>query len=701
MAGALLETASLDREINCRRAASAALQEHVGRVGLIAHGLDLVQITDYFQLGSLRSAYRNVAVRVCAYPEYSPWLLDSLLNRKLRHWDARVRIEAATLLGAVVSTCRDRVRDALPALRAACVAAEPEVRHGALLAFGHAIQALCAVEPLTPAQLHDAGTVVPELEAGRMFRGKGGELVRVAACELTRCLAEAGVELTLNAARITPHLGGRRDSGKTALKRHKEFLDDCLRNASAPLQEAASAALAPFCERYLSPLAPSVKAAVVGTYVELLRKDALPTDTRGAAHALGALPASMYADEESGASAMEALCGAVHDSVDAATRKGAVTALAGVLTRRGACGAQQRCIAAVLAALNDYALDERGDVGSWTREAAALRCGEFLRVLPWTRTQLDALASALLSIIAGRLDRLRRVALAALQLVLVAADGATHAKQLAALFPASAPSESVARKEEEEEEEGKEEKADGVREERFDDDGDMHGSALWSACAACLALDAHSKSMLVALCTSAGMRAPDAGARAALLEYLFAQRTNEALLARLWDHLTGLLREHVRDERVLPHLLVCGDVVLRNGCFDHSHPSSASLSALRHAVVDALVQSPSIPLLCAGIDLGCALLRFAPDARPYMHAALLPFLAHSYPRVRQHAALQLHVQVLAYEELCASAVVRERFVSLLLSAQQPECGPVLAQVRAVLGIAAPHPRPPATDDDEL
>lgn len=67
----LLEVALLDRELNCRRAASAAIQEHVGRLGLLPHGLQLVALTDYFKLATLRASFLEVAPSVSQYPELS------------------------------------------------------------------------------------------------------------------------------------------------------------------------------------------------------------------------------------------------------------------------------------------------------------------------------------------------------------------------------------------------------------------------------------------------------------------------------------------------------------------------------------------------------------------------------------------------------------------------------------------------------
>jgi hypothetical protein len=96
LAPALLTVAVFDREVNCRRAASAAFQEAVGRLGNFPHGIELVTIADYMTVGVRDNAYCQVAPVVAQYEVYRRPLLEHLIYVKLRHWDRQVR-EVAVL----------------------------------------------------------------------------------------------------------------------------------------------------------------------------------------------------------------------------------------------------------------------------------------------------------------------------------------------------------------------------------------------------------------------------------------------------------------------------------------------------------------------------------------------------------------------------------------------------------------------------
>jgi hypothetical protein len=60
----LVVVALFDREINCRRAASAAFQENVGRQGNFPHGIDIVTTLDFFSLSVRNETYTKLSVKI-------------------------------------------------------------------------------------------------------------------------------------------------------------------------------------------------------------------------------------------------------------------------------------------------------------------------------------------------------------------------------------------------------------------------------------------------------------------------------------------------------------------------------------------------------------------------------------------------------------------------------------------------------------
>ncbi|KAG8231469.1 hypothetical protein J437_LFUL000186 [Ladona fulva] len=110
IASALVCVAVFDREINCRRAASAAFQEHVGRQGTFPHGIDIVTVADYFALGSRNNAFLNIRIAQISEDGYYinvqckkvPGEIEEVVEELiagLRDTDTRVRYSAAKGLG--------------------------------------------------------------------------------------------------------------------------------------------------------------------------------------------------------------------------------------------------------------------------------------------------------------------------------------------------------------------------------------------------------------------------------------------------------------------------------------------------------------------------------------------------------------------------------------------------------------------------
>ncbi|KAH8114535.1 armadillo-type protein [Phellopilus nigrolimitatus] len=91
LAQKLVTVALFDREIHIRRAASAAFQENVGRMGLFPHGIAILAKTDFYSISIRRNAFLVAAPKVAAYEEYLQPILEHLLNVTLRHWDESMR----------------------------------------------------------------------------------------------------------------------------------------------------------------------------------------------------------------------------------------------------------------------------------------------------------------------------------------------------------------------------------------------------------------------------------------------------------------------------------------------------------------------------------------------------------------------------------------------------------------------------------
>ena len=87
----LIIVSLFDREINCRRAASATFQECVGRQGNFPHGIEILTEADYFTLSHRTNAYLNVSCFVGQYPEYLSSMLHHLAFEKLQHCDIGIR----------------------------------------------------------------------------------------------------------------------------------------------------------------------------------------------------------------------------------------------------------------------------------------------------------------------------------------------------------------------------------------------------------------------------------------------------------------------------------------------------------------------------------------------------------------------------------------------------------------------------------
>ena len=741
---ALLVAACFDREVNCRRAAAAAFQEAVGRLGAFPHGMDVVSAADYFALGARANAFTRVADFVCALDEYRPALLEHLLFVKLAHWERRTRELAARALGVVGQRDRDWTRaTALPVLLDRALSPAMETRHGAVVGAAEALLALRGA-PRNPerkeperndAVLVSSGgvvdgalaervvTLVRDVEKARLYRGKGGEAMRAATCRFVECLAMTGQPLDRGPG---PAAGPK--SLRSALL---ASMEESLRHPSADVRDAATRALGAFAEAYMCGSSPEKGAErLVVTLAATAEEDPNPAARRGAAAALGAMPAALLlaavpsrkrngnGDPDSGANgetgsdrefaseqkpvtvpawraAMDALAAASRfeedpEARDAEARVCAVKGAAGVAralcaaatrARRG--GGEAAAAAAAAAATvadetlrvcvrciqEDYCVDNRGDVGSWVREAAMDAIPDLVaaaRVAAGDDAEtgktgaetsetlrperVNEIVSALLKQAAEKIDRVRAAAGAALTLTLRGDEARARAplrgvpagEALLAAVPESA------------------------------------GAAAWAAPSSAFpalaklvaadddsrGLATYRRSLLEGFVVSAGGVGDSLG-KAAGGALVAALRDDPELQRDVFKTLVAILDERAGVDRVTTPLLRALDACFSAGCLGAVAPAPpappAPLAAALAAKLRAeLKGSRDVAKLCLGVQALCHLAGLGKAGAGPAHdeatcastcatMGVLALLVNRYPRVRRVAAEQLYVTLLGCE----------------------------------------------------
>ncbi|CAG9461750.1 unnamed protein product [Pedinophyceae sp. YPF-701] len=492
VAPAMLSTACYDREVMCRRAAAAAFQECVGRLGSFKDGIEILGAADFFTLSMRSQAYLEVAPFVASFGQYTIPLVEYLIDTKLHHWDEAVRQLSARALARLAPVATEWLASVgLSRLVNRCTDAVLEVRHGAALGLAALLPALRAQgalggdteDELVPAA-HEAMYVAAAVDKARLFRGKGGEIMRGAVCHVISSYALARMPIPV-----------KERKGLLGL------IEENLRHPNEAIAGAAVAALACFTRGFMRTANPKYTEVTAGRHVPLLA-DPNPAVRRGSALAVGYLPGHLLAPVAE--SALAALRGAVEASgpaedQDAEARRNAARALATAyemlfacaaagdaweLPRAGAKGtpgagpfedgavdgidgeaataceepwraagaadarawaaegvrlAVEAVLPGLVAALGDFAADNRGDVGSWVREAACTSSERVLRLLARlveaaggeVSAELRTAVTSVVGAVAGqtleRIGRLRGAAVIALLGVVQGGDAAPAA----------------------------------------------------------------------------------------------------------------------------------------------------------------------------------------------------------------------------------------------------------------------------------
>uniref|UniRef100_A0A8D8I1B7 Tubulin-specific chaperone D n=1 Tax=Culex pipiens TaxID=7175 RepID=A0A8D8I1B7_CULPI len=415
IAAALLVTAVFDREINCRRAASAAFQESVGRLGNFPHGIEILTMADFFSVAVRSNAFLQISDFIAQFDEYRRKLIDHLIVKKINHWDTNIRELSAQALSNLSRRDPEYMRDAiLPKLFNLTETTDLNARHGATLAIGEIILALQKLVEekgdgehggyLSEEIVQRGGQLVIKFRQRGQFKGMSGTYMKHGCASFIKNCSEA--KLTLTAEQI---------------ESWQLLLDESIVDEKTNTRELAVSAFASFCTTYYRAEDPAKLAALIDHYLRDIRNTQIEHKAQGVVSALGVLPRFMLEhrlpqilavlDEKTILPAMLAV-GYNHSEM----RRDCIKALANIVQTVGFEDATldlDKVYAIYLRALEEYAIDNRGDIGSWVREAGIYALHQFLTTCPPGLLKPDQVQRGMVAIAkqsVERIDKIRAIA---------------------------------------------------------------------------------------------------------------------------------------------------------------------------------------------------------------------------------------------------------------------------------------------------
>ncbi|XP_011495321.1 PREDICTED: tubulin-specific chaperone D [Ceratosolen solmsi marchali] len=364
---ALLIVTCFDRQINCRRAASAAFQEIVGRQGNFPNGIDIVSASDYLAVGVRSNAYLKISVFIANYEGYLEPFCEHLIRCKVAHWDIAIRELTAKALYNLAGLRPDyTINKMLPLLMDFLTSPDLCHCHGATLAIAEILIALHDMNnkdliefiEQTSSKIQD---IVATFRNRGQFRGLGGEILKQACVTLIKNLSLMHFSI----------------DSKNILNDWQDLLEECLGNEVSTVRIVSAEAQTAFLTEYYFSWSLETRHDIINRYLNNLFSTN-QANRIGFAQAIGYFPVSVL--EEKGQDIFKKLiesCDMTKETLLwAESRKEAINSLKKLCETLGLPKAEQwKCFLNDLYncyfnGLADYTNDNRGDIGSWVREAA-------------------------------------------------------------------------------------------------------------------------------------------------------------------------------------------------------------------------------------------------------------------------------------------------------------------------------------------
>ncbi|CAO0797055.1 unnamed protein product [Mucor circinelloides] len=357
----LVVVSVFDREINVRRASSAAFQENVGRQGIFPHGIDIIQKADYFSLGNRNNAFLSISYDIAKFEEYRYHLIEHLISVTAKHWDKSMRILASKALYTLVPLDPQYFIDkALAYLIPNATSTDMQVSHGALLAIAEISLALGETQDPNIVALYHKNTtsmlapIVSNLPP-KSLTTFGSEHVREAACHLITHLSKTQLKIEQK------HLQDWKKLVHTSLERKEESVQ-----GFAVLAFGAIAHSYGLQNEEIEQALKKVDIQHANYY-----------SRRGYGLALGTIDYRQHLDWVHKVVTQLCKSSQVQENPvanDAESKRNAVIGLHDILNNLGddiksavSFDDFQFIMGSIEACLTDYSTDQRGDVGSWVR----------------------------------------------------------------------------------------------------------------------------------------------------------------------------------------------------------------------------------------------------------------------------------------------------------------------------------------------
>ncbi|KAL0125308.1 hypothetical protein PUN28_004437 [Cardiocondyla obscurior] len=633
IAAMLLVVTCFDREINCRRAASAAFQENVGRQGNFPHGIDILTIADYFEVGVRSHTYLKISVQIAQYEEYTKPLIDHLVSKKVTHWDTAVReLSARSLFNLTPADPHYMTSTVLPTLLDMLNSIDLNVRHGAILATAEILEALYnhyndKIEYIIGATaVNDVQDIVRTFRNRGQFKGLGGELMKQACAVLIK---------KCSIVHFPIHLSDVVDDWQ-------KLLEECLSHEVSAVKLKAAEAHTNFFVEYYVDINYDARNAVVNRYLESLQSSNQSIRI-GFAQAIGHFP--LFVIRERVMDIINSLITCTHISENtlkwAQSRKESLHSLTMVLQTLGIDEIDKwqlfvpELYNCYLLALKEYTIDSRGDIGAWVREAAMIGLHVLTNLVSQAKL-LSVLNEDLMANIIGgiaqqaveRIDGIRAQAGAVFS-ALIHSDpplpNIPYHNELKSIFPYNECKEAI--------------------EWRME-------SATFPRFIKMLSFRPYKINLLRGIIFSVGGISESLVKYSSVSLFTYLQEIDEAGLQDLCEKILNIFEKSHKNERMITSMLAFLDRLLSSGCIQSvldnadNMISERILTLLKHEIK----YSSNMKLLISSINVFCQLLQVRGPVAKRAFCQLSIFLCHKYTSLRKTTAIRTYEALTLYGE---------------------------------------------------